>query len=473
MILQLVPHRVTTTSASIWLGVFGTHTRPGDVHIQFGSQTWSAPAGAWTAVQAGGYLALSDRTVWTQTVTVEPFSPGDEVRLTGTLQTEQVSCRFRTLPQQLPTEQDSPFTILIGSCFAYFQDEAGLAGTNLANLPAPFKPALKILAGDQVYLDNPATEVLPRAAPGLAKRLLDKYVTTWTQGGGWGGFSRVLAEGGTYFLADDHEFWNNHPNWSPLIAFRGPTKRAEWIQIAGGLYREFQTLPGQQPAQAQQFSIEPVDVFLADTRFGRDLGSSRFMDQGELAKLLNWLAGPADRPGVLVIGAPLFTEPAGWIGSWLADRSLANYKDQYRRLAQAVLDSPRSLLILSGDIHCGRVAEAVGLSPQDIKRRITLFELISSPLALVSNLAGGKFEPAPARFPVEVAPGGSRIGVETRQWDKWNGAGQGLDHNQFMTLSFTQVDQAVNVRAVVWEINNRTPHIPIRRGEYDCKLPRR
>ncbi len=402
-----------------------------------------------------------------------PFSPGEEVRLTGTLRTEPAWCRFQTLPRQLPRKQDSPFTILLGSCFAYFQDEAGLAGANLANLPAPFKPALKFLAGDQVYLDNPATEVLPRKAPDLAARLLNKYVATWTQGGGWGGFSRILAEGGTYFLADDHEFWNNHPNWSPLIAFRGPEKRAEWIQIAGELYKKFQTLPDQQPAQAQQFSVEPVDFFLADTRFGRDLGSSRFMDQDELGKLSNWLASPADRPGVLVIGAPLFTQPAGWIGSWLADRSLANYKDQYSELAQAVLDSPRSLLILSGDIHCGRVAEAIGLSPQDTERRITLFELISSPLALVSNLAGGTFEPAPARFPVEAAPGDSRIGVKTRQWDKWNGTGHGLDQNQFITLSFTQVDQAVNVRAIVWEITRRTPHIPICRGAYDCKLPRR
>src|SRR5215217_3887038 len=44
--------------------------------------------------------------------------------------------------------------------------------------------------------------------------LFDKYVANWTQVGGEdAGFRRLLADGANYFCSDDHEFWNNAPNF--------------------------------------------------------------------------------------------------------------------------------------------------------------------------------------------------------------------------------------------------------------------
>lgn len=421
------------------------------------------PADGWRLIDVDGYLAPEFRSIWTQAVTVTDLRPGQSYAFTGDVGDVRAFCWTTTAPVQLPRDPDPPYVIWLGSCYAWFQDQAGLAGLNTANLSAAARPSVKIFCGDQVYLDNPWYEILPREASGLAKRFLDKYVSTWTQGAGEAGFSRLLAEGATYFLADDHEFWNNHPNWSPLLATRSSSQRRDWAAIAAALYRSFQTTTGRSPTMGVRLSLGPLDVLFADTRFGREEGDERFMTQAALAEVTAWLAnGPIDRPAVLVIGAPLFTEAAGWFSSKFADRSLANYR-QYAELAEAVLGSRRAVVLLAGDIHCGRLATA------QLTGGMPLIEIISSPLALVDNSVGGKFHPAPARFP-ERPTASPRLRLTTVPWTPPHG---GLTENHFVTLACSETDQSVRVRATAWAVAQSTPHHPIERGTRLLTLPRR
>ena len=128
----------------------------------------------------------------------------------------------------------------------------------------------------------------------------------------------------------------------------------------------------------------------------------------------------------------------------------------------------RSLLVLGGDIHCGRIAQAVRLTEY-----ATLFELVSSPVALVSRLAGRKFYAAPEKFPDAAISGVASLKVNTLQWDGWTDDEEGLYEDQFMTLGFTQTDQTVKVAVTIWQVDKVTPHVPIQKGTYSCVLHRR
>lgn len=463
MRLLLVPHRATTTGAEIWCGVFGHLQRPPGGTLQSGSRTWPIPAAGWRVVDAAGRLPSGARTVWMQRVALTSLQPGSAYPLRAQVARETADAQVTTLPQTLPREPAKPWTLWLGSCFAWYQDQAGLAGLNTRNLPAYYRPDLKIFCGDQVYLDNPWYEVLPHDAGRLSARLLDKYVNTWTQGDGSNGFSALLARGATGLLADDHEFWNNHPNWSPILLSRSPGERREWATIATELYRSFQTIDGASLTAGRRLSVGPLDLFLADTRFGREEGDRHFMTPAALTEFRQWIEdGVVDRPGIVVLGAPLFTEPANWFSAKFADRSLANYA-QYAPLAESIQRSRRALLLLAGDIHCGRLAVT------QLPSRLPFVEIISSPVALVDTSVGGSFRRAPELFPSE--PGAQpRLHVETVPWTPPEG---GLTVNHFATLGFTQTDQSINVRATAWAIAQSSPHHPIQQGTYTITLPRR
>ena len=166
-------------------------------------------------------------------------------------------------------------------------------------------------------------------------------------------------------------------------------------------------------------------------------------------RLLTWLR-EGTAPGVLVLGAPLFTQPAGWFSSRFADRSLANYK-QYGELAQALLVTRRPILALTGDVHFGRYATA----KDDFANRAKLVEIAASPLALVDDAVGGEFQEAPARFPAAPDLGGLHSDVHTWQWKDWQGDEPGLATNHFVTLGIHGLGRGVSVRATAWKITDQ------------------
>jgi hypothetical protein len=448
MTLVMVPHKAERDRVHIWVAVSPGAGRPGDITLAT-PQGHAAvgPSASWAVVDVGGALPAEHRTTWIQTVELGGLAPGERYVVNGSVDGLAASCRPGTLPARLPRWPEAPYVIMLASCFASFQDRRGDAGRSVERLPEEFRPHLKILCGDQVYLDNPWNEILPRTRQGLARRFLDKYLATWVPAGAHDGLSRLLREGSTYFMADDHEFWNNHPNWGPLVATRGSRSRDDWEAVAGALYRSFQAMNGQDVTKTQHVAVGPLEMFLLDTQFSREAGNDQVMHPEELARLITWL-GAGTAPGVVVLGAPIFTTPASWFSSRFLDRSLANYREQYGALADAILASPRSLLVLTGDVHFGRVA----ISKNDAASRARLVEIAASPLALVDPTVGGAFKAAPARFPDK--PGRMpRSDVRTLPWNDWNDADEGLSVNHFMTLGLHGLDRGVRVRVTAWKIS--------------------
>jgi hypothetical protein len=279
--------------------------------------------------------------------------------------------------------------VLLGSCFAVEEDPAGTVGRTYAGMPVSERPDVKFLCGDQVYLDVPPLpfSIIPRSEQDLQRRFFTKYWNTWTQSEVVGGFRELLANGANYFVSDDHEFWNNAPEPGMLVAANTllPGRRQAWLRAARQLFDIFQT-----PDRVTIFNVGTLSFCLADTRYNRAPDRSALMTPADFARVETWLAHLTG-PGVLVVGQPFFVGrtfgPRGKFFDW----ALSDYT-QYEALLRALRSSPHSIVILSGDVHYGRIAQC-NLNPV---RGTQLIEVISSPLTLADPLAGGAWVPAPS-----------------------------------------------------------------------------
>jgi hypothetical protein len=300
--------------------------------------------------------------------------------------------RVTTLPAALPAGGEKPFTLLLGSCFYGPEDRGGLVGGTYHYLPEDQRPDVKVLCGDQVYLDNPWRETTLKwyranQRPGLFRAMLfDKYVANWTQVGGEdAGFRRLLADGANYFCSDDHEFWNNAPNFGGVGLFNTLTsgQREWWFAEATRLFRAFQS-----PSPLLTFDVPPLSVCVVDTRINRDTKGERFMTDVDLEAVGRWIE-ELRGPGVLVVGQPLLVEGSSILGSLLkkdlkkavlsyVDRDLPHYA-QYGELVGYLKSSDHSLVLLTGDVHFGRVSHGRLRAGSQAE----LVEVISSPTRAV------------------------------------------------------------------------------------------
>jgi hypothetical protein len=198
----------------------------------------------------------------------------------------------------------------------------------------------------------------------------------------------MLKHGANFFSSDDHEFWNNAPDVGLNVPFFTLSQkgRDQWWAIAQNLYKIFQVSPG----LPVQFRIEPVSFCIADTRFSRGTGrngGTAFMPAADLDAIGNWTAN-LDGPGVLVVGQPILSSTGS-----IKDFGLPDFKQQYATLLAHLRNSRHSIVILTGDVHFGRVAVS------DLRPELgtKLYEVISSPMQLVPG-APGKYSPAPPVF---------------------------------------------------------------------------
>lgn len=389
---------------------------------------------AWKPVTAGGILQPAQSGLFTQILTIADLHPDTAYELRAS---DGSTAKFNTLPAHLPAADQQGLTVLLSSCFHVDRD-GGEVGKAVTALPESFQPKLKILCGDQVYLDQPTFQDFPNNKVWLADKFLRSYIKTWSQHGTAGeGYQSLLARGGTYFTADDHEFWNNYPNWTTLVnnSWTGKGKD-NWENAALALYREFQTDAAAQAGHPRELLLDNLSFFIADTRIFRKEGNSDFMTGADFNNLKSWITNRPG-PGVLVIGQPVFDKPAGWLASHFADRSIANYA-QYKELVTVLFQSKHSLVVLTGDVHFGRVASCElkgGAKP------VRLFEVIASPAALVDPKVGGKSSPAPPRFPHDSIPGITSSPTSTSYVTV-------EDH--FVTLQFSQRAGAVRVQVRYW-----------------------
>ncbi len=362
------------------------------------------PNDAWKRWSASGQAAREARPrceISYQRFWIEELTPGRQYDLTlykasDKKKIQSFKASAKTLPEKL-SEDGKPFIVLLGSCFSVAADK-GKVAEKFSILPAAEKPDIKILCGDQVYLDAPFAEyrkktsykdgVWPRDL--LQLRFFRAYKSTWESS-----FGDMLSQGGNYFCADDHEMWNNAPN--PSRNVRNTKKYARtWKIDARRLFEAFQTPAHENDSKdySKQFEVPPLSFYVADTRWNRSQGEASFMRKRDLGNIQRWISNLTG-PGVLVLSQPVFAKRTSKIRGKEIDYQLADYGNQYRILCDALSWSPHSIVILTGDVHFGRVASC------DI-RFGRLIEVISSPMALVYSWpikAEGHPKKAPSRFP--------------------------------------------------------------------------
>jgi hypothetical protein len=430
MAYLVVPHEVSATTATIWIGAIDEPFSASQIRLvsNLGEHTLAAPWEHW--VSQDGTHHLDYQRV---TVTGLPARASMIVHLLVNGQ-PQADARLSTLPSQLPTLEEKPFTVLLGSCFCKREDAEGTVGRTYVQLPSGSRPDVKILCGDQVYLDDPWAHYLwyTHDSAELEGEFFRNYRDTWMQELG---FRQLLTQGANYFSPDDHEYWNNAPNAATVIRdtwSRG--SRQEWFTTARQFYQMFQS-----SAPIITFGVGSLSFLIADTRSNRSSDETDFMLPTDLQAVAQWIQN-LPGPGVLVVGQPLFSEKAGLLRGTFADWNLSDFS-QYGQLARLLVQSPHSIVILSGDVHYGRIAWCTPISGGE------LIEVISSPMSLVDQLAEGSWAEAPNLFPPFALSGVVRTQVQTLAAETFS-----PNTSHFLTLEFAATGARVRMIVRFWPI---------------------
>lgn len=438
----LIPGPAKADSAVLWAAAIDESDEPSRLEV-VASSGERQPLTGWEHELQGG-----KRRVQIQRVTFSGLGPRSrrpvELRRSG-----QVLARatMGTLPDRVPGLEERPFTILLGSCFAQKKDGGGNVGRTYALLPSGVRPDLKVLCGDQVYLDAPSFwTVFPAVTSGeLRRRLLETYLAAWTQEPG---YHTLLADGPNAFTADDHDFWNNAPKGSVTApATMIPAMRERWLKEATTLYRAFQ-----RPATGKPmvFDMDGLSICVGDVRVDRTETDERFMSIADIAEIRRWATGLTS-PGCLVLGQVLFAEPATGFSKHM-DLGLPDFR-QYDELVDALRTAPHAVVILTGDVHFGRIAVCQLLNGQEI------VEVVASPLSLVAPFPSNEWRSAPNLYPAHATPGFVQRRIWTDPAYKFNS-------NHFATIGFSRAGGRVRMKVQAWPTENKgKPPVPVRSFE--------
>lgn len=390
-----------------------------------------------------------------------------EFELVGSAGDEKVvlaKAELRAKPQDL----GEGFNLWYGTCF-YQSVDGGALEEAFSLLPLKYRPDVTVFGGDQVYLDTAYTNSGWSLAPGIGvmnfaaisrwsaseiRKKLGRIFSSEYRGNWSEGLRKVLSQGATYFLAGDHEFWNDYPNPPGFLpVLRSRRVRSIWQRLARRLFFAYQ-LPLKN--HYSQFSIgDELSFFLLDTRLSRKTGEdANFADPAALKACVTWLRS-LNCPGVLVVPAPLFTRwqfrdrhgfKALAVRWGFGDHSLAD-TGQYQALVEALNDAQRDILVVGGDVHYSRLAR-VELNG----KRIT--EVVSSPLSCLPTAVAAP-QKTPRVFPDR--PTGD-VSAEIEYLKAGNPKpgrlGTGTENN-FVTLRFTRDKAGVRADVVCWGINQR------------------
>lgn len=351
---------------------------------------------------------------------------------------------FSTLPVRLPTASKAPFTVATGSCF-YTKHDGGRAGRSYEALfkNTQYKPNIKFLTGDQVYVDI-GLGLYPLNTEDCQDRVADDYAESWE-------FLRsILRRGGTWMLADDHEFWNNYPflkGFNPYLITLGLSdsfkKRWESAAKMGvEVVQQMQTI--------RSFKIgDDISFCVADLRSERT--NTGFLSDQSFNNLLSW-AENLTSPGVLVIPQPLIADKG--------DKNDSNLPDwpQYHELLQKIQNGKHDIVVLTGDVHYGRVSQ-VKIGNSNNK----LVEVITSPISNLSELDGiaaSRPKLPKKAFPfvnVEGVPKNKitylgKITTESKWWDIRFPVRRTTEH--FMTIDFFRDKRKIKMKIHAWDARN-------------------
>lgn len=392
----LAIHRVTPTSAEVWAGtLFPSMALPEKARLritdtQGRSRTTTITGEQWQRPFAG----LDQRFFVVRTF--GQLSPGAtygvaferQVVKGGKLVWQALRAgAFVTLPLRVPGPGAAPFTVALGSCFYDHRDGGNAAEAYKLLFERGgdgARPQIKFLTGDQVYLDIGFDSLSPVPRE-LRQRIADDYARHWQ------GLGSLLARGGTWMLPDDHEYWNDYPYYDSLIptlaALKLPGVRKAWKQAAADGVRNVQ----------RSRAVEVVELggdlsfCIADLRSYRGVhrGQKVMLHPDAFPELTGW-ARSLKCPGVLVVSQPLIVKASG-------ERNLLSFRGQYRELLEALGHTGHDIVLLSGDVHYGRIATC-SLGPNGGR----LIEIVSSPLSnltLMNSVSTGSAEFAPKTWP--------------------------------------------------------------------------
>lgn len=428
----LIPNEVKADEAIIWVGVINEALNPKETSLKYGNKTLTLDNN-WNL-----YSTKSGKNfIRYQHITLNNLTPATDYSLEFVKGNETfASAQVRTLPEDLPNINERPFNVLLASCFASSKPESVSLGSSYLHLQRFDPTDIKILCGDQVYLDDPWSYFLKNthSFKDLEDILFNNYVRTWTQERPLTGFNQFLKIGANFFSSDDHEFWNNAPNKATLIRDSWFKKgRENWWNISKNLLSIFQS-----KSSKTVFNVGTLSFFIADTRINRDSDIENFMSPVDLIALNDWVEN-LNGVGVFVIGQPIFSKKAGFFSGRFADWNLPNYK-QYKDLVRILMKTNHSILVLTGDVHYGRIAEC------QVKPNVYIYEVISSPTSLINEKVGGKWREAPDQFPVNAVSGTVQRKVKNFNYKEKD--------EHFLTLSFQKHGLKTRVVAKVCEIRN-------------------
>lgn len=330
------------------------------------------------------------------------------------------SCQYRPIPTTLTQVSGSgpdpqqPITIILSSCYWYegaaletLQDAMGFLDSR------DLRPDIQAMVGDQLYVDQPLTDfIAEKSAEELEQFISLRYLDTWRQ-------LRPLLERGQHLhITDDHEYWNDYPF---------PPVPIGWPALQDDSYRRLMSRLTERAADVIQLHnfgggavpvgeirlTESVSLFAADTR--RTRTESRFLESTSFDLLIEWLDG-LNGPGILILGQPIVDKKQGYfdtldtlgikffiiltlifsptisvpievflrdILTFVSDRNLAFFREQYITLLNALQNASHDVLILTGDIHIGRISRIWMLTPGGGPRQV--YEVVSSPLRIVPH----------------------------------------------------------------------------------------
>lgn len=453
----IVPHEVTTSSIRVWVCWPLKRGLREDVvlllkHSKNNTTRVIPLESAWETVGESSVIKFHY-----QWITIEDLNSGSHYLLKITDRGLNVTLgegQFETLPASLPAKSEHydlrnrPFTVLLGSCYSHKDDNGRVANAykKLYDYPST-RPHIKFLVGDQVYLDQPPTDFISRQS---TKWLLSHFSQNYY--GSWNSLRSLLQNGATVFTSDDHEYWNNYPTTPPaawLALSASKSYRRDYSYHAKALYN------GIQGGRAtHQFSIgEDLSLFIADTRINRMSTPHRFMDAQDMSLLRAWVKS-LKSPGVLVLGQPLLYRGIDKKGPFIADYNIGAF-DQYWELVDALSLSEHDIVLLSGDVHFGRIATTkirrVG------KKDRKLVEVIASPMSLISSgnysskaVATIENPQIPALYPALPIPGlleQTPTKVERTVRSYKDDKERTQEH--FMTLSFSEGSAPTKVKMTV------------------------
>jgi hypothetical protein len=386
---------------------------------------------------------------------------------------DQQTVATQTLPTAIPRGFDGWFNVLLVSCFHQAEDRAGRAGQLVSQLRAGAKPHLTLLMGDQVYLDLPTLQNFPDNAAWLAQKFENDYIANW-----WGppGYGHILAAAPTVSIPDDHEYWNNFPNAATVAQNTWTAAgRKRWRQAAEAMYKGFQLPYPNGLGEAFILDVPPLSFFLADLRHGRSEGTAQLMTDNEHKRLEGWVRKLIRKGwfGVFVSGQSLFAQPVGKLAGSVGDYQLSDYED-FPRMVQALMrltDEGRPFVCLTGDVHWGRVTEAVDL----YSGRTAIHEVISSPASLVTMVGldqvnrlrqtleelTGRSKPWP-RHPRPQSPPDFFAQKVVANWLECRRPP--LEYQQFgnhvAMLSFRQMGSGIDMRVMYYEVSEDGQFVP-------------